>query len=81
VLRQEQEQVSLTSWVVQLQVRRREIMNQEGAMSKKYVCRVNKRVQHAIRRMDDGGVLRRATERPEPHLSPVKGDEMTGCQT
>jgi hypothetical protein len=54
-----QEQVSLTSWVVQLQVRRREIMNQEGAISKKYVCRVNKRVQHAIRRMDDGGVLGR----------------------
>lgn len=44
----EQEQVLLTNWVVQLQGRRRKIMNQEGAISKKYVCRVNKRVQHAI---------------------------------
>jgi hypothetical protein len=45
-------------------------MNQEGAISKKYVCRVNKRVQHAI------GEWMMVGRMGDPHLSPVKADKM-----
>ena len=49
-------------------------MNQEGVISKKYVCRVNKRVQHAIGDWMMDTI--RWGKMGDPHLSPVKAGEM-----